>query len=113
MNDDYDYWIGAGDAGLPIEAQLTDGAGQPIEVAVDTPLTFRMWDDRTKVPVVLSGAATWRDTALAIAQYQWNTADLPARGSYAAEFVATVAAGPISAPGRGYLKIRVKAGGAP
>lgn len=112
LADEYDYGWGTADS-YPIQWYLADDTGAALSVLPDTPVRFRMWNERTKEPVV-DAAAVWADVPTALAEYTPSPANTATAGTFNADWLVTLPGGDvITVPAVGYIRIRIKGNGTP
>jgi hypothetical protein len=82
-SDSYDFTIKSPSTEPAIQAQLTDGNGDPVKLSGAT-TQFRMAEPDG--PIVVDGAATVQDPEDGLVVYFWDDGDTDTPGIYNAEF---------------------------
>ena len=107
------FTIKQGDLAPPLQAALTDSAGQPMNLTGNLGITFQMklrqHADNVAVALKVDAAgAAVGDPTLGVVEYDWVGADTDEVGDYIAEFKVVQSDGkPRTVPNPTFISVRV------
>ncbi len=103
------FSIKQGDTARPIKIQCLDQDGNAVNLASNIGATFKMTQDTSVTPKIVTGTATITDATNGYVQYTWVAGDTDTVGNFRAEFVITYASGEDTFPSDSYILISIYA----